>query len=94
MHRLIGRRVEVVAFADVEAVLLDHVDHAGLHRGNRHLRAVDGQRDGLVRSNGEPAGEGEREQRRTDQQPKHRRARFVELIQSIQNVVYPRLSDG
>jgi hypothetical protein len=42
-----------------------------------------------VRSNGEPACQGEREQRRTNQEPKHRRARFVELIQSIQNVVYP-----
>jgi hypothetical protein len=94
VYRFIGRRIQVVAFADVKAVLLDHVDHAGLHRGNSHLCAVDGQLDSLVRSNGVSAGEGQREQRRTDQEPKHRRARFVELIQSIQNVVYPRLSDG
>jgi hypothetical protein len=42
-----------------------------------------------VRSNGKPAGEGEREQRRTNQKPKHGRAGFVELIQSIQKLVYP-----
>jgi hypothetical protein len=49
-----------------------------------------------VGGNGESTGEGERKQSRTDQQPKHRRAGFVELIQSIQNVVYPnyRTVDG
>jgi hypothetical protein len=47
-----------------------------------------------VGSNSEPAGEGECEQSRTNQKPKHRRARFVEPVQSIQYVFYSRLSDG
>ncbi len=35
VHRLIGGRVEIVAVADVEAVLLDDVDDARLHRRRR-----------------------------------------------------------
>jgi len=38
MHPGVGGWIEVVAFADIEAVLGDDIDHTGLHRGNSHLR--------------------------------------------------------
>ncbi len=58
---------KVVALADLEAVLLDHVDDARLHRGHRRGRTVDGQRDRFVRRDRDAAREGQGEQRRTDQ---------------------------
>ena len=58
----VGRGVKIVAFVDVEPVLLDDVDDPRLHGRHRHRRAVDGQRDRLVGGNSKAAGKGECEQ--------------------------------
>ena len=84
--------IQVVAVADVEAVLLDDVDDARLHRRHRHRRAVDGQRHRLVCGDRVPAGERQGdEQRRDDEQPQMRRARFMELVQCIQKCLSPTI---
>ena len=56
--------------------------------------AVDGQGDGLVRSNGVPAGEGECEQRRTDQQPQASASALRGAYSKYSKRGLPRLSDG
>ena len=91
MHGLITGRIEIVAVADVIAVLRDDVDDPRLHRGHRHLGAVDGQRQGHVGRHGETAGERERQQRNEDQRSQMRRARLMKFVLCIQISANPRL---
>ena len=61
---LIGGGEEVVAVADLETVLPDHVDHPRLHGRDRDRRTVDAERHGLVGRNGVATRSGERDEQR------------------------------
>ena len=64
--------IQVVALGDGEAVLLDDVDHARLHRRHPHRDSVDGQRHGLACGNRDPARGRDYQQQPCDYQPQHR----------------------